>query len=131
MLDLKDLTNLMFPGEKRSGIPNFAAAAGADRPRMRNADFVQLEICLQQLEVSREDVNVSDIISHLTDLEPDLFKRFSKAAIEFYFSRAAVVEALRKKPSPLFPHQNQIEDIDYDLLEPVLEKIRTQGKKGL
>lgn len=129
MLDLNDLTNLMFPGEERSGIPNFATAAGADRPRMKNADFARLEICLQQLEVSREDVNVDVVISHLTGLEPDLFKRFSEAAIEFYFSRAAVVEALRKKPSPLFPHQNQIEDIDYDLLGPVVEQIGTQNKK--
>jgi hypothetical protein len=41
-------------------------------------------------------------------------------AVTLYFSTPVVSQALTGKPSPLFPHPSVMNEIDYDLLEPVV-----------
>ncbi|MGZ2505693.1 hypothetical protein [Rhizobium leguminosarum] len=109
----------MFPGEPERSVPAFDAIAAA-RLGERFAGLDEIDaLILKETEAAwPEDVNV--LLKALRSGAPDLVDHFTEQAVVLYFSTPAVSRALTGKPVPLFPNRTVMDDIDYDLLEPVI-----------
>ena len=115
-----DLFHLMFPGDLSRNIPAAADTAAGVTLQTYFANLDDVDALLREgsaLEAER-DPNV--ILKALKAQAPDLIDRFIQQGVIAYFSDPTVVRTLTGKPTPLFPNHNQLPDIDYDLLEPVL-----------
>lgn len=114
----------MFPGSPERGVPGFVGSDLLQRLHQRSALPEAMERLLigeAALDFS-SDINI--LLKGLRKIEPELVSNFVEQAIMVYFSEPAVSRALTGKPSPLFPHTTTINDIDFDLLEPVLATIK-------
>jgi hypothetical protein len=111
----------MFPGDAARRIPA-AAATGAvaclEAHFDRLTDIDALLSHRTALDIAGDDPNA--ILKTLKAQVPDLIDRFIEQAVIAYFSDPAISHALTGKPTPLFPNNTVMPDIDYDLLEPVL-----------
>jgi hypothetical protein len=109
----------MFPGEPERSVPAFDAIAAA-RLGERFAGLDEIDaLILKETEAAwPEDVNV--LLKALRSGAPDLVGHFTEQVVVLYFSTPAVSRALTGKPVPLFPNRTVMDDIDYDLLEPVI-----------
>lgn len=108
----------MFPGDKLRGAPAISELSGVEafaRKLLKNEALTAL--------VSSEVAQEVDINEHLMQMRRafgrENVNEFVNEALNFYFSNAMVIEVLTKKPSPLFPNETVLDDIDWDLLEPV------------
>jgi len=109
----------MFPGEPERSVPAFDAIAAARLgERFAGLDEIDAFILKETEAAWPEDVNV--LLKALRSGAPDLVDHFIEQAVVLYFSTPAVSRALTGKPVPLFPNRTVMDDIDYDLLEPVI-----------
>lgn len=109
----------MFPGDPRRAIPAARATGAA--------------ACLERLFPHLDDIDAlmagdapddpDRVLKMLKARAPDLVDQFIEQAIVAYFSDPAVSHALTGKPTPLFPNNTVMPDIDFDLLEPVLQAL--------
>ena len=112
------LLDAMFPGDPARLVP---AAAGTSAPARLAALFPHLDEIDSLLadEALPEDPNA--VLKVLKARASHLVDRFVEQAVIAYFSDPAVAHALTGKRTPLFPNHTMMPDIDYELLEPVLE----------
>jgi hypothetical protein len=113
-----ELLDAMFPGDPARMVP---AAAVTGAPVHLAALFPHLDEidALIAGEALPDDPGAA--LKILKSRAPDLIDRFVEQAVVAYFSDPAVARALTGKPTPLFPNLTVMPDIDYDLLEPVLQ----------
>lgn len=109
------LLDAMFPGEAARGVP----AASATRVASSLISLCDIGALLGD-EVLPDDPNAA--LKLLRGLAPDLVDSFVREAVVGYFADPVVARALTGKPTPLFPTQTIMPDIDFALLEPVLQK---------
>ncbi|MGW9949510.1 hypothetical protein J2W92_004861 [Rhizobium leguminosarum] len=113
----------MFPGEPERSVPAFDTIAAARLvERFAGLDEIDALILKETEAAWPEDVNV--LLKALRSGAPDLVDHFTEQAVVLYFSTPAVSRALTGKPVPLFPNRTVMDDIDYDLLEPVIANCR-------
>jgi hypothetical protein len=110
----------MFPGDPGRGIPAAAATGAVARIEGSFPGFGEVDALLRDVAPAEIAANPDGVIKALKAQAADLMDSFIEQAILAYFSDPAVSVALTGKPTPLFPNNTVMADIDYDLLEPVL-----------
>jgi hypothetical protein len=110
-----ELLDAMFPGDPARLVP---AAAGTDVAARLAALLPDLNALLADKALP-DDPNTA--LKILKARAPDLVDRFVEQAVTAYFCDPAVAHALTGKSTPLFPNHTVMPDIDYDLVEPVLQ----------
>lgn len=111
----------LFPGALEKRVPGFAGLIQpADIEEVVGA-VKDVEVMLAQVADWPEDVNV--LLKTLKQMDRKAMSIFIDSALEYYFSHPAVTQTLTSKKSPLFPNVTVLDDIDYNLLEPVLMNI--------
>jgi len=109
----------MFPGDQSKNIP---AIDLLNDFRVKVKSFKQIN-------------TLNNILTDMKFEESDQINEFIKKAkmkygsveinqfindcIEYYFGHKDVIAPLTNKPSPLFPNETVLDDIDFNLLEPV------------
>ena len=118
-MNLNTLLNEMFPGDVASGIPSFAQLS----------EFHSTTFCLQShkglieaLAAIPVGTDVNLVLKKLKSDNFDATQSFIQKALEVYFTHPDVLGALRDGKITLYPHVRVLNDIDYDLLEPVMTK---------
>lgn len=122
-MTIEALLDRMFPGTTDGIFPAFSDL-GVDLSSLVVEDA--LERITMSLNALSQDVLMADDVNTLLkalrrDI-PDTIKDFTLATLEAYFSASPIVRAVRGGPEVLFPNARTLEDIDYSLLNPVMEK---------
>lgn len=114
----------MFPGDLVRSIPGFHEINAFARLEQQFSQMQLIDTLLfeEQRGDWPDDVNL--LLKMLKNKAPETVEGFVEHAVILYFSTSTVSQALTGKPSPLFPHPNVIEEIDYNLLEPVIANSR-------
>jgi len=121
-MTLAHLLDRMFPGEKERQLPSFAQACPQFEASLPDSVRESLvgALAAHQATLSEEDVNVG--LKQIKSEIPEAWQSFALAALEAYFSAPAVIRGVRGGPEVLFPHARVLQEIDYDLLAPVMER---------
>lgn len=115
------LLDAMFPGEPARNVPDFTGSGAFETLRKRFGDLQAIAELLSA-EALSEDIN--GLLKQMKAAGGDKVERFIEEAMIAYFSAPSVSVPLTGKPSPLFPNATVMKEIDFALLEPVLENIR-------
>ena len=122
-MDVSDLLDRMFPGGGVQGLPSFSSLGEPTtsifaKEGNYNLDHA-LTVCLSQLH-NLDNVDVNDVLKRLRAQDYGLAKSFVSKALDVYFTHPDVISALSMGRTTLFPNERILEDIDYDLLEQVV-----------
>lgn len=124
-MNIETLLDRMFPGTKDGILPVFSDL-NVDLSSLIGSDV--LEQITISLNAQPQDVlmvdDVNTLLKALRRDIPNTMQDFTLTTLEAYFSASRTVRAVRGGPEVLFPHARVLEDIDYSLLEPVLEKFK-------
>lgn len=128
MININSLTakllTAMFPGSAERGAPGFLGADLLQRLDARSPEIRAMEFLLMNATQTNWPTDVNLLLKSLKKTEPELVSTFIEQATMVYFSEPAVSRALTGKPSPLFPSATAMAEMDFDLLEPVLNTIK-------
>jgi hypothetical protein len=113
-----ELLEAMFPGDPARVVP---AAAATGAPAQLAALFPHLDEIDALIAGEAQPDDPGAALKILKARAPCLVDRFGERAVVAYFSDPVVAHALTGKPTPLFPNLTVMPDVDYDLLEPVLQ----------
>jgi hypothetical protein len=113
-----ELLEAMFPGDPARVVPAAAATGASIQLAALFPHLDQIDALIAG-EALPDDPGAA--LKILKARAPDLVDRFVEQAVVAYFSDPVVARALTGKPTPLFPNLTVMPDIDYDLLEPVLQ----------
>lgn len=120
------LLDAMFPGEPGRNVPCFSASGAFEVFRQRFGDLDAIVGLLPAdaltFATALEDIN--SLLKQMKAAGGESVERFIDQAMIAYFSAPSVSIPLTGKPSPLFPNATVMKEIDFALLEPVLENIR-------
>ena len=122
-MDVSDLLDRMFPGGGVQGLPSFSSLGESTTSIFVKEDNYNLDnalaVCLSQLQ-NLDNVDVNDVLKRLRAQDYGLAKSFVSKALDVYFTHPDVISALSMGRTTLFPNERVLEDIDYDLLEQVV-----------
>lgn len=118
-MDVSQLLDAMFPGDKARGLPSFSSLGGTASVTFGDVGYFDFELSLKAYS-SAMDVN--EVLRFLRADDFDLVQSFVCKALDVYFTHPIVIGALRQDESTLFPNHQIIEDIDYNLLEQVVDQ---------
>ena len=109
----------MFPGDLSKSIPSITALDGFDESLVTFKSIDILYEILISLDFKEaDDINVF-IKNAKNQYGNQAINAFIDDCISFYFGHGDVIAPLTNKQSPLFPNETVLNDIDFDLLEPV------------
>ena len=86
--------------------------------------FVALETKLLAdviLGIDPEMLEINALVKRMRHADSALLNAFLTKVLEIYFSHETVIKALRPESVTLFPHYRPLEDIDFELLVPVMD----------
>lgn len=118
-MNVANLLNKMFPGDMNTGIPSFSEL---DLNVEKNFRMADMRLITTELETCSDEVDVNETLKELKAVNFEQVQRFIGQALELYFTHPKVVAVLQQGYTPLYPHVRSLDDINYDLLAPVLEK---------
>lgn len=121
MLGDKTLTLLdcMFPGSKLYSVPKYTETNSAETLKLGFHGLEAIEIALESLLPKMKSDDVNSVLKKLRLAEKSS-DDFIFWAVVSYFSSDIVASQLSDRFLPLFPNNTVMEDIDYELIEPVL-----------
>ena len=124
-MDVSDLLDQMFPGGGLWGLPSFSSLGEPSTSMFSKEISYNLDnalaICFAEFN-NLESVNVNDVLKRLRAYDFDLAKLFISKALDVYFTHPDVVSTLSMGKLTLFPNERILAEIDYDLLEQVVEQ---------
>ena len=116
----------MFPGDEDLGLPMFSEISSHLIERFHKEArpyFVEVEnVITPELRI----VNSLDLLSYLRKFLPTTIRKLMTFAIQNYFADPKVIATLRNSEAVLFPYSRALPEINYELLEPVIE-LYTEG----
>lgn len=118
-MNLDSLLNDMFPGDKDSNLPSFAQLCEPDAKLFCLSPYK--ELC-KTLAASPVGSDVNHILKVLRSRHFETTQSFIKEAMDAYFTHPKVISELRRGETTLYPYIRLLDDIDYELLEPVVEQ---------
>lgn len=123
MVNVLNLLDRMFPGGGAQGLPSFTSLGEPATSIFAKEGYYNLNnalaVCLSELR-NLDTVDVNDILKRLRAQDYDLAQSFLSRALDVYFTHPDVISALSMGKTTLFPNERILEDIDYDLLEQVV-----------
>ena len=124
-----DLLEAMFPGDAARGLPSFEALGPEALARLHAESKALAPYLWDHAAEISQFSDVNDILKGLRKLAPEQTKALIMAALGIYFSSPLVISRLREGPAVLFPHARSLPDIDYELLEPVVDRCSRSTRK--
>lgn len=118
-MDVSQLLNAMFPGDEARGLPAFSSLGETISVTFEDVGYFDLELSLKAYSPG---VDVNEVLRSLRANDFDLVKSFVGKALDVYFTHPSVILALKQGEVTLFPNQQILEDIDYNLLEQVVDQ---------
>ena len=116
------LLEAMFPGDTARALPSFKALGAEAFARLDAEAKALTPHLIDHAAALAQLSDINDTLKALRKLAPEHAQAFTLAALESYFSSPVVISALRGGAAVLFPHARSLPDIDYELLEPVLDR---------
>ena len=118
-MNVLQLLDAMFPGNEARSLPPFSSLGEAACSTFNDVEYFDIGLALNAYS---PETDVNDILKFLRRNDFDLVQSFIGKALDVYFANPIVIGALKQGEIILFPNQRILEDIDYDLLEQVLEQ---------
>ena len=118
----KNLLEQMFPGDSSSGLPIFSSDIAESRSWMTVKELSKVNEIIKLVRNTGKVEDVNEVLKLMSKHDPALVKNFMAEAIKVYFSHPSVVSVFRDGEQTLFPSGAVLPEIDFDLLEPVLNK---------
>lgn len=116
-----DLLDEMFPGDLARGLPPFSALGPEALAHLECEASALMPYLRDLANILAPHSEINETLKTLRKLAPEPTKDFVGAGLNIYFAAPAVVAVLRGGPAVLFPHARTLAEIDFDLLQPVLE----------
>jgi len=109
----------MFPGDKPLNIPSIDVLGDFGESVLSFKNVEAMTDIVISLEFD-ESVPINEFIKDAKkQCGNPLINDFINDCLEYYFGHSDVIRPLTNKHSPLFPNETVLNDIDFDLLEPV------------
>jgi len=109
----------MFPGDQSKNIPAIDLLNDFDKKVLSFQNMEALSAIVISLEFDESD-QINEFIKKAKSQYGSLIvNEFINDCIEYYFGHTDVIMPLTNKNSPLFPNETVLNDIDFELLEPV------------
>ena len=109
----------MFPGDPSKNIPSIDVLNDFDEKVLSFKSMDVLSEIVKSLEFDESDQINEFIKKAKSQYSSPIINEFINDCIEYYFGHSDVIMPLTNKHSPLFPNETVLNDIDFDLLEPV------------
>ena len=109
----------MFPGDQSKNIPSIDVLNDFDEKVLSFKNMDVLSEIVISLEFDESDQINEFIKKAKSQYGSPIINEFINDCIEYYFGHSDVIMPLTNKHSPLFPNETVLNDIDFDLLEPV------------
>ena len=123
MMNVSNLLDRMFPGGGAQGLPSFKSLGEPATSIFAKEGYYNLNNalveCLSEFRY-QDAVDVNDVLKRLRAQDYGLAKSSVSKALDVYFTHPDVISALSMGRTTLFPNERILEDIDYDLLEQVV-----------
>ena len=118
-MDVSQLLNAMFPGDEARGLPAFSGLGETISVTFEDVGYFDLELSVKAYSPG---MDVNEVLRLLRANDFDLVQSFVGKALDVYFTHPIVILALKQDEVTLFPNQRILEDIDYNLLEQVVDQ---------
>lgn len=123
-----DLLEAMFPGDAARALPSFRALGPEVFARLHAEAEALAPHLNDHAEALVQLSDINDRLKALRKLAPEHMQAFTMAALDSYFAAPGVISVLRGGPAVLFPHARSLSDLDYNLLEPVLDRCSERNR---
>jgi hypothetical protein len=122
-MTFEQLLDSLFPKSLDLGMPSFSelGTKAADDISAEIADGVTKLLAEVMLCGDAELLEINALVKRIRRKDSILLDAFLTKVLEIYFSHETVVKALRPESVTLFPHYRPLEDIDFELLFPVMD----------
>lgn len=121
-LALSNLLDAMFPGDDARSLPSFCSLEPNAFDALRHDSEALMPHLQKHVGELNFSMDVNSTLKILRKVAPQKTNSFIIAALEVYFTSVNVVESLAGRPAVLFPIARSLPDIDYTLLERVVER---------
>ena len=118
-MDVSQLLDAMFPGDEARGLPTFSSLDETESVTFADVGYFDFELSLKAYSPG---MDVNEVLRLLRANDFDLVQSFVGKALDVYFTHPIVILALKQDEVTLFPNQRILEDIDYNLLEQVVDQ---------
>ena len=118
-MDVSQLLDAMFPGDEVRGLPAFSSLGETASSTFVDVGYFDVALALKACS---PEADVNDVLKLLRGKDFDLLQSFIGKALDVYFTHPIVIGALKQGEITLFPNQRILEDIDYDLLDQVVDQ---------
>lgn len=121
-----ELCQQLLPGDLEAGINGFSAEHLAAFKARFPDTFTTIEACLSQFRETAAEKNRAqwgeEFMLYLRKDNPLLHRQFRLELLTLYLTDSALLKKLGLPSQPLYPQGQSLDNINYDLLEPVYER---------
>lgn len=121
---ISELLDSLFPGDTDLGLPLFSEISSALTDRFYKEARIHIFEIEGAVLSERKGENISELIAYLRKRLPIKMRNFTTLAIQTYFADPKVIKILRNSEPSLFPYPRALPEINFELLEPVIELYR-------
>ena len=118
---ISELLDWLFPGDEELGMPPFSEISTTLTQRFFQEAWPHI---VEIEEVNSNESKGEDLLAFVMYLRkclPMTMRAFTTLALQTYFAEPKVIAKLASGGAVLFPHSRALPEINYDLLEPVME----------
>ena len=120
MKDIFKILDEMFPGDESLGLPIFSDISHNLRERFQLQAFSSIEKIESLIDSEVKFDSSWQALEHIRKHTPLAMRNLTIAALENYFAEPKVIKYFRNGPIKLFPNPRALPEIDFNLLEDVL-----------
>ena len=120
---LEDFCDLIFPHNESSNLPAFSETCILYDDDLKFSLFLEINSMINSLPELTSADDINDILKTLKHKNSPLIDSFLKHLIELYFTSPKVIASLKNGQTVLFPNAKELPEIDFELLETVIENV--------
>ena len=120
-MTFEQLLDSLFPKSAEQGMPCFSELDAASDISVEMVNGITKLLTDVMLGIDAEVLEINALVKSMHRANSILLDAFLTKVLEIYFSHETVIKVLRPGAVTLFPHYRQLEDIDFELLVPVMD----------
>ena len=121
-MNLETILDRMFPGHPDKSLPVFSDLQLTPMVRQTYVLGEDIPDIWAKTEMPDDPNDINAILKNLGKENPAILRAFTETALKAYFSNPLVLAPLQNGHAVLFPNAKVLDEIDYDLLIPVIQK---------
>ena len=118
---ISELLDSLFPGNRELGMPRFSEISSTITQRFYQEALQHIAEIEQVYSNEIEGEDFLALVTYLRKCLPVTMRAFTTLALQTYFADPKVIAILGNGEQTLFPHSRALPEMNYDLLEPVME----------